>query len=32
MIMEEREVVRLVSQYLHEHGFQLSLEALEKER
>lgn len=30
--MEEREVIRLVSQYLHERGFKRSLEALEAER
>ena len=30
--MEEREVVRLISQYLHEHHYLVSLEALERER
>ena len=30
--MEEREVVRLIFQYLHERHYLLSLETLEKER
>lgn len=32
LVMEERDVVRLVSQYLHEHGFLQTLRELEMER
>ena len=30
--MEESTSIRLVSQFLHDHGFQNTLEALQKER
>ena len=30
--MEEGTSIRLVSQFLHEHGFKLSLESLQEER
>lgn len=30
--MEERTVVKLISQYLHEHGFTASLKSLQTER